>query len=535
MLLRFHDVAKDVVSLEETGFLSRDNAPRVTELIGRQAAVEAAFKRTSGKLVQTSLQGQSRALSGAIVFSGSEADDDAVLSRLAERWEADFLAEYSRHEHYEILWHHLNWGAGHELRFFVPLFNKVEQSLIPAPKSLIDRADLWTRVQALTFGLPDPLPRLRAGMRPAFHLSERGANKNLRPALTAYVEEAVMADELQSRKAVIADLGKIGFEVAREDSQALTVKYVGADPELAAKARRPVVLTGPVFSEGFGRVDDPKLLKIEEAVRSGRKKIQEEAKTQADMVAPAIGRVVEDAIKMRVDRALQQAEAGLDERMSKFKTAAENVVKVQQLEIQYSAEKNQKGVENFRKEINESLTNFTKLAGERKDALLKDTDRDLTAAVESVKVFRRDVDGLTEKIDLVIEKKDAQIRKLTWGLVVTGVVALMLLVPTLYFSIGGAKMVADVRAAIERLEVLGTTTERDLAENRASLSRSATLQGQVQEALRGFAESFVSLGNGVAIERKMNGQEVMTLYPRRLPSVSSCERDPGCVVRMDYE
>lgn len=540
MLLRFDDIPRDAAKVEDTGFLDRQNNPRVIELIGRLPAVEAAFKKTGTKAVQAAIQGQPRALAGAIVFASREPEDDVFLRRIAERWEADFFPDFARHEHYEIVWQHLNWGAGHELRFLLPLWNKAEQAPLPLPKVMIDKAALWTRVQALTFDLQDPMPRHRAGIRPSFQLADRGANKGLRPALTTFVEDAVMAGELRSRGDVIADLGKIGFELVKAEPQALTVRYVGDDAELAAKARRPVVLTGPAFSDGFGQIDDPKILLIEEAARQGAKRVRDAVQAQIEGLQPAISKAVEQALDARASDAVRATDKQMNALLEGFVKKASDAAAVQNAELEFASDQTSKAVEAARRTISGCLTDFQKVATETKDVLVKGAERDLHDTVEVVKVFTREVAASKAQLDDLTAKKDAQIRKLTFGLVGAGVVALLLLVPTLYFSIGGAGMVAEVRAAATeiadekaRYQALAAATAEELEQHRAALSHAVSLQEQVQQSLQGFAQSMSFLGDAVKIEQKADGTNAVTIYTRRIPSVRNCDRDPGCVARID--
>lgn len=540
MLLRFNDVPRDATTLDETGFLDRKDAPRVIELIGRRAAVEAAYKRTSAKAVQSAIQGQPRALLGAIVFSGDEEDDDIFLRRMAERWEADFLSGYARHEHFEILWHHLNWGAAHELRFFLPLWNKAEQAPLPVPRAMIDRSDLWTRVQALTFGLKDPFPRYRSGIRPDFQLAERGPNKGLRSALTAYVEDAVMAGELRSRREVIADLGKIGFEVAKEDPQALTVRYVGESDDLAQKARRPVVLTGSAFGEGFGRIDDPKIVELEDTVKAGVARLRAEARAQSEKLAPGVEQAIQDAAQRHVADAIGKVDQGLETRFSGFQERAAQLVLEKRSELAEGVKTLEAGADTARRNFNEQLVNFQKVARESKDALVEETGRDLAAAVEVVKLFQKRLDDAQGQLDELGERKDALIKKLSYGLAAMSVVAVLLLVPTLYFSIGGTRLVAEVKAASAEiaeqqasLAALSRQTSEEVEQHRAALTHAVDLQGQVQEALQGMTQSLTILGDAVRIEKKADGTNALTIYTRKIPTVRNCDRQPGCVARVD--
>lgn len=540
MLLRFNDVPRDATTLDETGFLDRKDAPRVFEIIGRRASVEAAYRKTGAKAVQSAIQGQPRALLGAIVFSGNEEDDDMFLRRIAGRWETDFLTGYVRHEHYEVLWHHLNWGAAHELRFFLPLWNKVEQAPLPVPKAMIDRSDLWTRVQALTFGIKDPFPRYRSGIRPDFQLAERGPNKGLRSALTAYIEDAVMAGELQSRRAVIADLGKIGFEVAKEDPQALTVRYVGESEDLSLKAKRPVVLTGPAFAEGFGQIDDPKIVEIEKAVSDGLSRLRSEAKALSEKLAPNVERTIQDAAQRHVEDAMGKVDQGLETRLSGFQERAAQAVLDKRNELTEGVRTLEASAETARRNISEQLLNFQKVARESKDALVEETDRDIAAAVEVVKLFEKKLGAAQTQLDELGASKDAQIKKLTYGIAAMGVIAVLLLVPTIYFSTGGARLVSEVTAASAeiadqnaRLAELSRQTGEEVEQHRAALSHAVDLQSQVQEALQGMAQSMTILGDAVRIEEKADGTNAMTIYTRKIPTVRNCDRQPGCVARVD--
>lgn len=540
MLLRFNDVPRDATSLDETGFLDRKDAPRVAELVGRQAAVEAAYKRTGAKAVQSAIQGQPRALLGAIIFSGDEEDDDIFLRRMAERWEADFLSGYVRNEHYEILWHHLNWGAAHELRFFLPLWNKAEQAPLPVPRAMIDRSDLWTRVQALTFGLKDPFPRYRSGIRPDFQLAERGPNKGLRSALTAYIEDAVMTGELRSRREVIADLGKIGFEVAKEDPQALAVRYVGESEDLAQKAKRPVVLTGPAFGEGFGRIDDPKIVELENAVKEGVSRLRAEAKAHSEKLAPGVEQAIQDAAQQHVADAMGKVDQGLVARFSSFQERAAQLVSEKQSELADGVKSLEAGADTARRNLNEQLMDFQKVARESKDVLVEETGRDLAAAAEVVKLFQKKLDAAQAQLDEQGAKKDALIKKLSYGLAVVGVIALLLLVPTLYFSFGGARLVAEVKMASAEiaeqqagLAALSRQTSEEIEQHRAALTHAVDLQSQVQEALQGMAQSLTILGNAVRIEQKADGTNALTVYTRKIPTVRNCDRQPGCIARVD--
>lgn len=540
MLLRFNDVPRDAGSLSETGFLDRRDAPRVVELFGRQASVEATYKRTGTRAVQSAIQGQARALMGALVFSADEDADEMFLRRMAERWEADFLQEMSRFEHYEILWHHLNWGAGHELRFFLPLWNKVEQAPFAVPKQMIDRSDLWTRVQALTFGLQDPFPRHRAGMRPGLQLSDRGPNKTLKAALTAYIEDAVMAGELHSRGAVIADLGKIGFEVAKEDPHALTVRYAGTDADLAQKARKPIMLTGPAFSDGFGMIDDPKILELQEEVKAGLKRIRDEAAAQSARLAPGIEKVIQDAADRHSKAALKEAGPELEKRLSEFQQEAEQLVEGQRTALAISLKTSGDEADRMRRNIATTIEGFNKATKEGKDALVADTIRELAASAESVKVFTKNLEGAKKQLQELVERKDRIIKHLTYGLIAAGCVAVLLLIPTLYFSTRGASLVAEVKTASAeiaeqkaQLDVLAGQTAEELAQHRDALTHAVELERQVQEALQGMVQSLRILGDAVRIEEKADGTNALTIYTRKIPSVRNCDRQPGCVARVD--
>lgn len=540
MLLRFVDVPKDAVTVAETGFLDRPSAPRVTELIGRVASVEATMKKTATKAMQAALQGQSRALLGAIVFSEKEPRDEALMKRLAERWEADFLPDYARSEHYEIIWQHLDWGAGHELRFLLPLWNKAEQAPLVVSKIAQERKDLWVRVQALTFELEDPLPKHRAGIRPAFVLADKGPNKGLRLSLQAYVEEAVMAGELRSRGDVIADLGKLQFEVMKAEPHALTVKYVGDDAELLAKSKRPLTLTGPVFGDGFGLVDDPKVVRIEQAAREASERLKREAKAQLDGLSPSISEAVEKALDEKAGAAVQATDKALAEIRAKHEKALEASLEAHRSEIEIGLAKTSKAAQGARQEVSGLLADYKKVATETKEQLVKDAQRDLTDSVEVVKVFRRDLDAAKQQLDDLVVKKDAQIRKLTFGLIGASVVAVLLLVPTVYIAAGGAGMVAKVHAASSQIEAdqarmsaLAAQTEDELVQHRAALSHAVELQGQVQASMQGFAQSLSFLGDAVRIEEKADGSQAVTIYTRRIPTVRNCDRDPGCVARVD--
>lgn len=540
MLLRFNDVPRDATMLDETSFFDRKDSPRVVELIGRQAAVEAAYRKTGAKAIQAAIQGQPRALLGAIVFAGDEEDDDNFLRRIAERWETSFLPGYVRHEHYEILWHHLNWGAAHELRFFLPLWNRAEQVPLPVPKAMIDRSDLWTRVQALTFGLKDPFPRYRSGIRLDFQLAERGPNKGLRSALTAYIEDAVMAGELRSRREVIADLGKIGFEVAKEEPQALTVRYVGESGDLAQKAKRPVVLTGPAFAESFGQIDDPKLVEIEDAVKDGVKRLQAEAKAQSEKLAPGVEKAIQDAVERYVGDAMSRADQGLEKRLVGFQERTAQLAAEKHSEFAEGAKNLEVEAEATRRILNEQLVSFQKVARESKDALVEETDRDLAASVEVIKLFQKKLDAAQAQLDEQATRKDALIKKLTYGLVALGVIAVLLLVPSLYFSVGGARLVAEVKAASaeiakqqEKLATLSHRTGEEVAQHRAALTHAVDLHNQVQEALQGMAQSLSILGDAVRIEKKADGTNALTIYTRKMPTVRNCDREPGCIARVD--
>lgn len=540
MLLRFYDVPRDASALSETGFLDRKDAPRVTELFGRQASVEAAYKRTGTRAVQSAIQGQARALMGAIVFSADEDADEMFLRRMAERWETDFLPGLSRFEHYEILWHHLNWGAGHELRFFLPLWNKVDQAPFAVPKQMIDRSDLWTRVQALTFGLQDPFPRHRAGIRPGLQLSDRGPNKTLKSALTAYVEDAVMAGELRSRGAVIADLGKIGFEVAKEDPQALTVRYAGADADLVQKARKPIMLTGPAFSDSFGLIDDPKIVELQEAVKAGLKRLRAEADAQSAKLAPGIERVIQEAAERHSRAALKEAGPELEKRLGEFQQQAEQLVDDQRVALAFSLKTSGEEADQLRRNIAASVEGFHKATKEGKDALVAEAMRELAASAEAVKIFSKDLETAKKDLHELGERKDRIIKRLTYGLVAAGCISALLLIPTVYFSTRGAGLLAEVKMASAeiyeqkaQLDVLAGQTAEELALHRDALTHAVELERQVQEALQGMAQSLTILGDAVRIEEKADGTNALTIYTRKIPSVRNCDRQPGCVARVD--
>ena len=540
MLLRFYDVPRDASALSETGFLDRKDSPRVIELFGRQTSTEAAYKRTGARAVQSAIQGQARALMGALVFSADEEADETFLRRMAERWEADFLQGLSRFEHYEILWHHLNWGAGHELRFFLPLWNKVYQAPFAAPKQMIDRSDLWTRVQALTFGLQDPFPRHRAGIRPGLQLSDRGPNKTLKAALTAYVEDAVMAGELHSRGEVIADLGKIGFEVAKEDTHALTVRYAGADTDLAQKARKPIMLTGPAFADSFGLIDDPKIIELQEEVKAGLKRIRDEAAAQSARLAPGIEQTIEEAADRHSKDAIKGAGPELERRLAEFRASAEQAVEDQRAALAFSLKTKGDEADALRRNITTSVEAFHKATKEGKDALVAEAMRELAASVETIKIFTKDLEGAKKLLHELGERKDRIIKRLTYGLIGVGCVAALLLLPTLYFSTRGAILVAEVKMASaeiaaqkEQLSALVGQTVEELAQHREALSHAVELERQVQEALQGMVQSLTILGDAVRIEQKADGTNALTIYTRKIPSVRNCDRQPGCVARVD--
>lgn len=540
MLLRFNDVPRDAARLDETAFLDRKDSPRVRELIGRVAAVDAAFKKTGSKAVEAAIAGQPRAIFGSITFAGGEDDDEMFLRRLAARWEADFLPGYARHEHYEIVWHHLSWGKAHELRFFLPLWNKAEQAPLHLTRSLIDRADLWTRVQALTFGLGDPFPRYRSGMRPDFQVAERGPIRGLRSALVAYIEDAVMAGEISSRRDVIADLGKIGFEIAKEDPDALTVRYAGSDEDLARKAKRPVMLTGPAFGEGFGQIDDPRIVKLEEATRAGVARLRAEADAHSKELAPSVEQALEAAAQRQMAAAMGKADQGLGERLQALMEKADALAFEKEAGLAEKGETVQALAEKTRREINSQLADFQKVARESKDALLQEATRDLTASADATKVFNRKLEAAQRQVDELTGKKDATIRKLTYGLAAAGAIAVLSLVPTVYFAVGAARLVAEVKATSaeigaqrETLAALTQQTAEEVDQHRAALTHAVTLQGQVQEALQGMAQSLAILGDAVRIEQKADGTNALTIYTRKIPTVRNCDRQPGCVTRID--
>lgn len=540
MLLRFNEVPRDVARIDETGFLDRKDSPRVRELIGRVVTVDAAFKKTGTKAVQTAISGQPRAIFGSITFAGGEDDDEMFLRRLAARWEADFLPGYARYEHYEIAWHHLSWGKAHELRFFLPLWNKAEQAPLQLTRSLFDRADLWTRVQALTFGLGDPFPRYRSGMRPDFQVAERGPIRGLRSALVAYIEDAVMAGEISSRREVIADLGKIGFEIAQEDPDALTVRYTGSDEDLARKAKRPVVLTGPAFSEGFGQIDDPRIMELEQATRAGVARLRAEAEAHSQELAPSVEQVLEAAAQRQVAAVLDKVDHGLGARLQSLQERADALASEKEAGLADKGKTVQELAEKTRREINNQLADFQKVARESKDALVQEATRDLTASAEATKVFQRKLDAAQRRVDELTGKKDDTIKKLTYGLVAAGVIAVMSLVPTVYFAVGAARLVAEVKVASaeigaqrETLAALTQQTTEEVDQHRAALTHAVTLQGQVQEALQGMAQSLAVLGDAVRIEQKADGTNALTIYTRKIPTVRNCDRQPGCVTRID--
>ena len=540
MLLRFYDVPRDASALSETGFLDRRDSPRVVELFGRQASVEAAYKRTGTRAVQSAIQGQARALMGALVFSADEDADEMFLRRMAERWETDFLQGLSRFEHYEILWHHLNWGAGHELRFFLPLWNKVDQAPFAVPKQMIDRSDLWTRVQALTFGLQDPFPRHRAGIRPGLQLSDRGPNKTLKAALTAYVEEAIMAGEFRSRGAGIADLGKIGFEVAKEEPQALTVRYAGADADLVQKARKPIMLTGPAFSDSFGLIDDPKIVELQDAVKAGLKRLRDEAEAQSARLAPGIEKAIQDAADLHSKAALKEAGPELERRLGDFKQQAEQVVDDQRIAMAFSLKTGGEEVDRLRRNIAASVEGFNKATKEGKDALVAEAMRELAASAEAIKIFTKNLEEAKKDLRDLGERKDRIIKRLTYGLVAAGCISALLLIPTVYFSTRHQRMLRhadspddDISQQKAQLDVLAGQTAEELALHRDALTHAVELERQVQEALQGMAQSLTILGDAVRIEEKADGTNALTIYTRKIPSVRNCDRQPGCVARVD--
>lgn len=540
MLLRFNDISRDAATLDETGFLDRKGSPRVLEMVGRQPAAEAAFKKTGAKAVQSAIQGQPRALMGAIEFTGNEEDDDSFLRRMIDRWEAHFMAGYSRHDHYEILWHHLKWGVGHELRFFLPLWNKADQAPLPAPKSALDRADIWTRVQALTFGLKDPFPRQRAGIRPDFQLAERGPNRSLRSALIAHIEDAVMAGELRSRREVIADLGKSGFEVSKEDPEALTVRYTGVSEELVQKSKRPIQLAGPAFEEGFGQVADPKVLEIEEVVKEGVKRLRSEARAHSEKLEPDIGKVISDAVGREIIDALGKTDRTLEEKLTDFQSRAAALIEQKKAEIGKGAAEMQASAEVERKKLDEQLAHFQKVTRESKAALMEEVKSDLSTSVEVVKTFSAKLSAMQQQVDDQLMRKDALIKKQSYLLGAAAAVALILLMPTVYFSIGGAGLVSQVKDATAQIEeqrqefsALGAQTSDELVQHRAALSHAVELQGQVQDALQGMAQSMSILNDAVRIEEKADGSSALTIYSRKIPTVRNCDRQPGCIARVD--
>ena len=48
-----------------------------------------------------------------------------------------------------------------------------------------------------------------------------------------------------------------------------------------------------------------------------------------------------------------------------------------------------------------------------------------------------------------------------------------------------------------------------------------------------MVQSLTILGDAVRIEQKADGTNALTIYTRKIPSVRNCDRQPGCVARVD--
>lgn len=530
MRLRFNEVPRDAETIEATGFLDRKDGVRVAELIGRSTAVEAAWKKTAPrKRIEDVIRGVAtppRALMGALLFGGDEDTEEATLRRLAERWEADFLPGFTRHEHYEILWHHLNWGNAHELRFFMPLWDKTAQAPLAVPKGVADKADVWTKVQVVTFGFRDPFQGGRHGPRPEFRIDPK---KSLRFTIIEHIEEAVLAGDLRSRRDVIADLGRIGFEVVSEDDLSVSIRYGGADEELAKKGRRAIELTGPAFGAGFGQVADPRIMQLEAAQRGALASLREEAKRLTGQVPDELKAAVDREVERRVNAALVTAQKGMDERITSFELALDQAVTGAVEEVREHTAGASGAVVAAREELGEALGAHAKTLAELRARESAAAERELQGAYAVVRKLTADVDQVRKLLDDKLQRQESVIQWLRWSLGGAALMIFVLVGMTGYFAISGTGQIAKIAMASARLD----NQQAELDAHREVLTATRELHAQAQAALQGMAQSLSGISTALQVERKADGSSALTVYTRRLPSVRDCERDASCIAQLD--
>src|SRR5690606_24387270 len=132
-----------------------------------------------------------------------------------------------------------------------------------------------------------------------------------------------------------------------------------------------VALTGPAFSDGFGQIDDPKILLIEEAARQGAKRVRDEVQAQMDGLHPALSKAVEQALDARASDAVKATEKQLNALYEGFVKKASEAAAVQNAELEFASGETSKAVEEARRTISGFLTDFKNVATETKSVLVK--------------------------------------------------------------------------------------------------------------------------------------------------------------------
>lgn len=539
MKLLFNEVPQDAASVSETEFRAYPGGALVDELSGEADAIESLFRKTAPRQkiedVIKGVQVPPRALCASIRFEVGEDDDDLFLRRIMDRWEAEFLGGFVRHEHYEVAWTLLRMPeAGHELRAFVPLWDKREQKPLVLPKGCMDRAAIWTKVQALTFGLVDPYGSGRDGERPDFSRQE-SLKKPLRAALVDHIEEAVFAGDLRSRDDVIADLERLGFHVVHADGRSLSVKYDGENETIQRKARRPLELSGPVFSAGFGSGKDPRARDLEVTIAEGLHRLREEVANLTAAAEAGLGDRVSASVRQEVGSALAKAQNGLDERRNDFEQEVAKFAERAVAGVQDRAGDVLREVSTARDGLQGSLTEYVRRLDAVNEAKAEEAKAALSDAYQVVLKLNADLKAAKDVLDRQLTSQARTINRMRYGLLGGAALAAVLALCTGWFIWrGGAQVVgyrsamADLAAAEERLAGVVASGQRQIEVHDAEL-------GRAQAALQSVVQNLSVLGDAVRIEKKADGTNALTIYSRRLPSVPKCEQDPNCVARVDLQ
>ena len=489
MLFRTIDISRGETSIAPV-FPESGEGVTNEYIVGSKEAIERQLKGIGKATAMTA---------GAIAFYPEDEFEQEDLRLLASRMERYLFPNKVRGEDYSILWGVYTKGGSSELRFVLPLVNPKTKKTITAPVKLLSEIAVWVKIQNQSFGWKTPQTPARAGVRPEFAYTR--TNGALKPAIVGFVEEAVLAGDLNSRDDVIKDLSANGFEVKRADPRGLTVRYCGSDAEIHKKDIR---LESVIFDEDFGHVAGAPSGRVREEIEAVIKGGIASIEKAAQEATGAIDGIVMQAVENRVGGAVGDYE------------------------------------DNIR-------TTITAVAQTAKEELLKAVEAGVEAhapavseATAKVAALHQRIDADNSRIEEVVSAAESARKPFLIGAgVLGGLVACAALV-TLWSGIKNARVSGQIASVIERAEQLDEVVLNRVEINDAALdghlariSANDDALEAAQAGMRSLLDNINDVRNAFAMEVKSDGTEVLTLYLRRLPSARQCDDDPTCVVRVN--